>query len=344
VKEITRIHAHRRLRKPVWRKRHPSFQGHILELAISQVVPKLVRRIVGSNVLLGWHCFRARKRYDVIVTDGEQVGIPYAGFSHLARRTRPTHAMVVHVLSVTKKVIVWRTLRLVRRMDLLFVYCSRQREFAVERLGCDASRVALTTFMVDTHFFAPAAVEPGRRARPMICSAGLEFRDYATLLEAVRGLDVDVVIAAASPWSKRRDSSAAQNVPDNVEICRLGFKDLRQLYADAAFVVMPLVDVEFQAGITTILEAMAMGKAVVCTRTRGQTDTIVDDVTGVYVPPGDASRLRAAIHELLDDPARATRLGQEARRWVTEHADVEVYAARVSRLVGALDHEVGRRS
>ena len=303
----------------------------------------LMRRAVGANVMLGWHCFRMRGRYDAIVTDGEQVGIPYAAFCRLARR-RPVHAMVVHILSVAKKVIVWRALRLVRRVDLLLVYCTRQREFAIERLRCDARQVALTTFMVDSNFFSPAAVEPKPRSRPMICSAGLELRDYPTFIEAVRGLDIDVVIAAASPWSKRRDSSGAADVPDNVEICRLGFRDLRQLYADAAFVVMPLVDVEFQAGITTILEAMAMGKAVVCTRTRGQTDTLDDDVTGLYVPPGDVSRLRSAILELIDDPARAERLGEAARRWVVENADIDVYAARVADLVGALDHEPRSRT
>ena len=97
---------------------------------------------------------------------------------------------------------------------------------------------------------------------------------------------------------------------------QLGFVDLRQLYADARFVVMPLHDVEFQAGVTTILEAMAMGKAVVCSRTRGQTDVIIDGATGVYVPPGDAAALRAAIRGLLDDPDRADEIGARGRRYV----------------------------
>ena len=33
-----------------------------------------------------------------------------------------------------------------------------------------------------------------------------------------------------------------------------------------------------------------MGKAVVCTRTSGQTDVVVDGDNGLYVPPGDPSR------------------------------------------------------
>ena len=119
----------------------------------------------------------------------------------------------------------------------------------------------------------------------MICAVGQELRDYPTLVEAVRGLDVDVVIAAASPWSKRAGQLRRASTSRRTSTSR-GFDlfDLRQLYADAAFVVVPLQETDFQAGITTILEAMSMGRAVVCTRTTGQTDTIVDGETGRLRP------------------------------------------------------------
>jgi glycosyltransferase involved in cell wall biosynthesis len=186
--------------------------------------------------------------------------------------------------------------------------------------------------MVDTAFFSPD-VTPTPRSRPLVCAAGLEFRDYATMLEAVRGIDADVVLAAASPWSKRRSGLDDAELPANVEVVRLDLHALRQLYADAAVVVMPLVDVDFQAGVTTILEAMSMAKPVVCTRTAGQTDVIVDGVTGVYVAPGDPAALRAAITRLLDDPSTGDALGRAAREWVVEHADVSVYATLLAGVV-----------
>jgi hypothetical protein len=39
--------------------------------------------------------------------------------------------------------------------------------------------------------------------------------------------------------------------------------------ARSSVVVVPLFDVDFHAGITTILEAMAMGKAVIVTHSMG---------------------------------------------------------------------------
>jgi glycosyltransferase involved in cell wall biosynthesis len=189
--------------------------------------------------------------------------------------------------------------------------------------------------MVDTDFWRPERVTVAQRDRPMICAVGQELRDYPTLVEAVRGLDVDVTVAAASPWSKRADSSAGLDIPANVDVHGFNLFDLRQLYADASFVAVPLQDTDFQAGITTILEAMSMGKAVICTRTTGQTDAIVDGETGLYVPPADIERLRSAIQQLLGDPTAATNLGHAGQRWVRTHADIDVYVNRLADVVRA---------
>ena len=117
------------------------------------------------------------------------------------------------------------------------------------------------------------------------------------------------------------------------EVRTFDIVELRQLYADAAFVVVPLVEADFQSGITTILESMAMGRAVICTRTTGQCDTVVDGVNGIYVPPGDEGAMRAAIERLAADPVMAQRLGSAGRQWAEEHADVRIYAARLATLV-----------
>lgn len=291
-------------------------------------IGRAVQRFGGNNALLAYVCWRRRRHYDAIVTDGEQVGLPYALFCRMNRaRSLPVHLMIVHIMSVPKKVRLFQLARLRNRVDVMFVYATEQQRFAVDTLGMAARDVVLTTFMVDTEFFAPVEVQPVPRR--MICSAGLEFRDYPTLIAAVRDLDVEVVVAAASPWSKRTSEVDDGGVPANVTVVKLSLFELRQLYADARFVVMPLQQTDFQAGITTILEAMAMGKAIVCSQTLGQTDTIVDQVSGLYVPPADAVALRAAIERLLADDDMARQLGAAAREWVVSNADIEVYIDRL---------------
>src|SRR5258708_3819552 len=152
-----------------------------------------------------------------------------------------------------------------------------------------------TPFMVDQEFFASHRVTPASGACPQICAVGLERRDYETLLRAVEGLDVRVVIAAASPWAKRPEGIGMKIIPDNVIVKKFTQFELRQLYADSSFMVMPLENVKFQAGVTAILEALAMERAVICSRVPGQIDVVIEGNNGRYVPQGDPVVLRAEI-------------------------------------------------
>lgn len=299
-------------------------------------VGAILERIGGLNARLAWACFRRRRQYDVLFTDGEQVGIPLALLLKLAPTRRPRHLMIVHVLTVPKKLLLFDLFGLQAFIDTFIVYASRQKELIQQRLKVGAERVFWTPFMVDARFFTPRP--PAQKDRRMIATAGLEFRDYATLMEAVKDVDVDVVIAAASPWSKRPDRTANTTIPANVHVQRFSQFELRQVYADSQFVVMPLEDVDFQAGVTAILEAMAMERPVICSRTRGQTDILVDGETGIYVAPGDPHALRAAIERLLGDPNAVERMGRASRAEVERRLSQERYVGRLAAVVYSSAH------
>lgn len=314
-----------------------AFDADLIDYATARhsIVGRAIARAGGPDAALAWACYQRRGRYQVIFTDGEQVGIPLAGlmkYAALSGRS-PHHLMIAHILSVKKKMLFFDLLGVQSHIDRFFVYSTWQEHFTETRWRLAPDRVIFTPFMVDSRFFAPERVTPVPTSRPLICSAGLEARDYPTLLDAVHGLDIDVTIAAASPWSKRSDTTEGRQLPANVTVRRFSQYDLRQLYADSRFVVMPLFDVDFQAGVTAILEAMAMGRAVICTHTPGQTDVIVDGETGLYVPPGDPRALRQAIERLLADPQEAERMGRAGRHRVEQSMNLDHYVERLSRYV-----------
>lgn len=245
-----------------------------------------------------------------------------------------------HLLSVKKKALLFDILQLHKQIDTFLVYSTWQKAFIEQRWGLPPERVLFTPFMVDSHFFAPDQVVATEKLRaweccsqPVICAVGRELRDYPTLMTAVRGLNGQVIIASASPWSKRPDTTTGQLLPPNVVVDGYSQFELRQLYALSRFLVMPLYPVDFQAGVTAILEAMAMQKAVVCSRTPGQTDVIVHGETGLYVPPGDPQALREAILYLLDHPEEAERMGRNGRHRVEQLMSLDCYTERLSQLI-----------
>jgi mannosyltransferase len=88
-------------------------------------------------------------------------------------------------------------------------------------------------------------------------------------------------------------------------------------------------------GLTPI-EAMATGCAVVATRTGAFADMVLPGETGELVPVDDAEALGAAIVLYLDDPARMTLHGREARERVVAHFQIENEASRVGKVYQSL--------
>lgn len=298
---------------------------------------RLLGKLAGNNAMLAWACFKLRHQYQIIFSDGEQIAIPLAMLlKFLNWGERPIHFTIVHILSVGKKVRFFDWLKIQSDIDVFFVYSTWQKKFIEDRWHVPGDQVVFTPFMVDDDFFAAdQAVGSLTRADmslsddPIICAVGLEFRDYPTLLEAVKGIDVQVVAAAGSPWSKRRDTTEGQEIPDNVRVRRFTQHELRDVYAMSEFLVMPLFENNFQAGVTAILEALSMSKPVVCSKTTGQTDIIVDHENGLYATPENAADLRKAITYLLDNPDEAARMGKNGRSLIENEMSLKRYVERL---------------
>ena len=274
-------------------------------------------RGLGRDAALAAHGFLRRRDFDVIYSNGENVGIPLGALLG-GVRSRPGHVLIGHRLSPPKKRALLRAVQ--GAMDVVFVYAATQHEYGIRVLGWPREKLRLIPFHADHRFWKPT----GQPIRRMVCSAGLEWRDYPTLVDAASPIPgLEVRLGAASPWSKHRNETRGRALPANVTAQRYTYAELRDLYASASCVVVPLYDNDFQAGVTTILEGMAVGRPVIATRTAGQRDVIRDGVNGLYVAPGDPDALRAAIVAVLEDPSRAAALGAAARRTIEEQMTLD---------------------
>jgi len=78
-----------------------------------------------------------------------------------------------------------------------------------------------------------------------------------------------------------------------------------------------------------ILEAMAAGLPVAATSVGGIPEAVVDEGTGLLVPPEDPPALASALQRLGDDAALRRSLGQAGRERVRENFDLRVQTARL---------------
>jgi glycosyltransferase involved in cell wall biosynthesis len=99
----------------------------------------------------------------------------------------------------------------------------------------------------------------------------------------------------------------------------------------------------YECGGAVVLEAMAAGVPVIATRWGGPAD-YADEECGILVPPEDprsfVAGLAAAIRELVDDPERAQRMGNEGRRRVLQRFS---WPAKVERVLEIYQNVLGGR-
>ena len=159
-----------------------------------------------------------------------------------------------------------------------------------------------------------------------IIAAGRSFRDYDTLVSAITDTGIKTVIVGGAGSKQKHDRypnlTVLENIPQH---------DLAKLLARASVVVLPLENREISIGQTVLLQAMAMGKPVVATRTAGTEDYIQQGSTGLLVEPGQPQQLREAIQTLMSDENLRKRLGSTAREVIKNRHLPAHYALNIAR-------------
>ena len=277
-------------------------------------------------------------RWSTVLTTGEDVGLPFAMLQRLLRPNGRGVNIITHGSYFGSKKFgdVARLFRSAPNVRFLCLSEALQRRL-IEQHGIPESGALNCGYGVDTRFFTPRPAEAGPAAarRPVLLSAGTAKRDYRSLVAAARGLDVDVRIAADSAWFRTGIDIEGQTLPENVTVASAGdYVGLREAYAEASFVVVPLYESVHACGYAVIVEAMAMGKAVITTRISGHSDYIVEGETGFYVPPKDVDALRDRICYLIDNPDVAHAMGQNARRLIETEHSLEVYVQKLAVAAG----------
>lgn len=217
---------------------------------------------------------------------------------------------------------VWRAA--LRSADAVVCLAESQRRALVEQ-GVEPGRLYVVRFGVDAEFFGPAP----RPADGYVLSAGRDLgRDYATLVQAARGLDARVVIVAGA-----QNLAEAGPLTSNVEVrLDVSYAELRELYRGASCVAVPVHPDGHPygsdcSGQTVLLDAMATARPVVISDRAWLEDYVRDGETARVVPPREPEALRSALERVLADASEADELGRRARAAVEAELSSRHFAA-----------------
>jgi len=211
------------------------------------------------------------------------------------------------------------SVRLLRRADHVQAV-SPQVAKDVERLGVDPKRITLLPTIIQTHLFEPGPDTPERYGARRLLFAGrlAKQKDLPTLLRSVRlladaGRDFRLTIVGSGPERRRLLTlTRTLRIEARVNfIPHMPREQLSELYQQSSIFVLPSVH---EALGKVIVEAGLCGLPIVAAAVGDIPWHVTDGENGLLVPPRDPKALARAIARLLDDPALARTLGQEAKR------------------------------
>ncbi|MBT1680016.1 glycosyltransferase [Curtobacterium aurantiacum] len=216
-----------------------------------------------------------------------------------------------------------------RSVDQVVATCSDEA-FELKALGVPLHRISVVPCGVDVSLFRPdgPVEQRDRSLRVLTASRLVQRKGVGTTIAALaalveQGRDVELVVVGGAgvagadlvddPEYQRLDALARSlGVRDHVTFRgQLGQHDMPAVYRSADVVVCAPWYEPF--GIVP-LEAMACGRPVVASSVGGLIDTVVEDATGLHVPPRDETAVADAVGALLDDPERREAYGRAGRK------------------------------
>jgi glycosyltransferase involved in cell wall biosynthesis len=165
---------------------------------------------------------------------------------------------------------------------------------------------------------ADASLPTELRERPLVGvvarlqpEKGVEYFLRAAARVAAKFPEAHFVVAGDGPL-RHELVALSEDLGLRERVHFLGFRsDASELMESLDVLVVPSLT---EGSPLVTLEAMAAGVPVVASAVGGIPDQIRHDREGLLVPPGDAAAISDALLTLLRDPARASRLGEAARR------------------------------
>ena len=226
--------------------------------------------------------------------------------------------------------------------DCVVVSAAAVKDFYIDQVGADASRVEVVYNAVDFDMLKTTASRDEIRSRigtPRdVRVAGViarltDQKGHTVLFDAMAARPelaaLHLVVIGDGPLRGALEAKAAA-LALAPRVHFLGARrDLGNLLAAIDLFVLPSL---WEGLPLSLVLAMGAALPVISTTVAGIPEVVHHDETGLLVPPGDATMLARALTRLIQSPADCGRLGAAARRFVLPRFGVDGYVAAISGL------------
>jgi len=226
--------------------------------------------------------------------------------------------------------------------DRLICLSEKVRESLLADYNLEPEKVIKLDWGVDLKFYGEycKASTNGDGQPPVIISAGKSNRDHDVLVNSVVDLDCEVHI-----YCSEDTRPTIAPLPRNISVTNgpketnaISYTELVRIYKNAYAIAIPLNKTDVLAGLTSLLDALAIGRPVIMTRNPYVDIDIEALGIGIWVDHGDVLGWKSAILELLDDPVMAQEMGARARQLSENGFNIHQFSENLARVFKGLSY------
>jgi len=300
--------------QPYWFFRHLSEENIKIDVVDNGCPSKLWEQLEKKRFRFYiWQSLKklpALRNYDLILSHGAQSAILLAFLRSLIGVKLPPHIIIdIGALNGGRdRKSEVALFRFAMESVAGLVYHVKQQEIHYQRYFPGLlTKSRFVAYGPDIDLFAPLPDVP---IEDYILSVGYAKRDWSTLISAYKGLRGRkprlMILGDSNPISGP--------LPEGISAMgRVSFRVMMQHIAAARFIVVPLPYIPYAVGQMTVLQSMAMGKAVIASRLPSLLNYINDGRDGVFYTPGNFRELSEKMQYLIENSIIAKSIGENAR-------------------------------
>lgn len=227
-----------------------------------------------------------------------------------------------------------------RGIDEMFLFSRKLIEDS-KRLGkVPDGKLHLIHWGPDLAFYDHLAQEMklDLQERKGFISTGKENRDMDTLIRAFAGGKEELDIYIAKSCGGVDYAGIIGKYPPDPRI-RVHYTEgvipyaLAKEVARKRCIVIPCLEYPYTVGLTTLVEALALGIPVICSRNPNFEMDIDRERIGITVPYGDVDAWKTAVAYLSAHPEIADEMGRNARKLAEEQFNLELFSKEIAEIL-----------
>ena len=290
-----------------------------------------VYKRVQDTLKATWKILTCKQSYDILY----------------ATHTRGIEPIILlHALGLyRKKIVVWHHQPIVKAknwfretlarlfykgMDHMIFFSDKLMQDSLKSAKADPARMSMVHWGADLAFYDSL---PHSLQRKGFISTGKELRDYKTLTEAFNNTGLPLTLYTQK---EQKDSFRNLEIKENIDLHfgeRLMPYELALLVAQSQCVCICCKQSNYTVGLTTVVEAMALGLPILCTRNPQMPMDLEAEGCGIYLEPYDREGWERAIRYITEHPEEAREMGRKGRLLAEKYYNVEQCAKEVAEII-----------